>query len=664
MDEMMERSNINVEDTGFETTDERLEDVTYDKAETEVALETVGYEGDEPVYGDSDESVSLSESEETESSILDSLPASEDSDEERRESLYPMRKDRFRLFNFQRKLMMLCLIPMIIVSVVVIYISSNALSTKIDKQIKESLIITTSSLDVFYNTLYKGDYSMDKGGTFYKGEAKLSSDYDVIDALKESTGYEMSMIYGDMRLLTTIKKDGGEGRRINGTSVDPKIVSKVEEGGKPLFMDDVVIEDITYYIYYSPLYNSDGSICGMVAAATPVAEVQSMIKKERNRIIVISLIILIASMILVAIIASGMSKTMRKTKKFLALIAGGDLTVDHDKKLIKRKDEFGDIYYMSVKLQSDFRAIMNDLKESMNELADSAKDLRDMAINTKASVDDVGASVEVISEGATTQAEYTQSVSDNVGKIGEQIEFVIAEIDSLNTEAGKMAQAEEDSESIIRELNVSNDTTKNSISKISEQIDITNESVMKIRTATTLIQDISDETDLLSLNASIEAARAGDAGRGFAVVATQITKLAEQSNKAAAEIERIVHDVISESNKMKEIMEELKADVDDQQYKLDETNKRFSAVSDGVETSQENIEGIRSKMDVLGESSNAILQVVENLTGISERNAESTEGTIASAHTMADTMEKLERASDRLRKLSKRLTREVEVFKS
>jgi methyl-accepting chemotaxis protein len=307
---------------------------------------------------------------------------------------------------------------------------------------------------------------------------------------------------------------------------------------------------------------------------------------------------------------------------------------------------------------------MNDLKESMNELADSAKDLRDMAINTKASVDDVGASVEVISEGATTQAEYTQSVSDNVGKIGEQIEFVIAEIDSLNTEAGKMAQAEEDSESIIRELNVSNDTTKNSISKISEQIDITNESVMKIRTATTLIQDISDETDLLSLNASIEAARAGDAGRGFAVVATQITKLAEQSNKAAAEIERIVHDVISESNKMKEIMEELKADVDDQQYKLDETNKRFSAVSDGVETSQENIEGIRSKMDVLGESSNAILQVVENLTGISERNAESTEGTIASAHVMADTMEQLERASDRLRQLSKRLTREVEVFKS
>ena len=129
MDEMMERSNINVEDTGFETADERLEDVTYDKAETEVALETFGYEGDEPVYGDSDESVSLSESEETESSILDSLPASEDSDEERRESLYPMRKDRFRLFNFQRKLMMLCLIPMIIVSVVVIYISSNALST-------------------------------------------------------------------------------------------------------------------------------------------------------------------------------------------------------------------------------------------------------------------------------------------------------------------------------------------------------------------------------------------------------------------------------------------------------------------------------------------------------------------------------------------------------
>ncbi|MCR4716603.1 MAG: cache domain-containing protein, partial [Lachnospiraceae bacterium] len=229
-------------------------------------------------------------------------------------SSYPMRNDRFRIFNFRIKLLMLCLIPMIIVSIVVIYVSSNALTTKIEKQIEESLVITTSSLDVFYNTLYKGDYTMDPGGRLYKGEEKISGDNSVVDALKESTGYESSIIYGTMRLLTTLKKDAGEGRRINGTDVDAKIAEKVESSGKAVFMNDVEIEEITYYTYYAPLVNSDGTVCGMVAAATPVDEVQKMIAKERNRVIIISVIILLASLILVSFIAAGMSKTMRKTK--------------------------------------------------------------------------------------------------------------------------------------------------------------------------------------------------------------------------------------------------------------------------------------------------------------------------------------------------------------
>ncbi len=595
---------------------------------------------------------------------IDMADAGTEDDTVMNKSKYPMRKDRFRLFSFSRKLLLLCLVPMLIVSSVVIYFTTNALTTKIENQLEDSLVTATSSLDVFYNTLYKGDYSKDPSGKLYKGESQLSGDNTIVDALKESTGFEMTVIYEKMRLITTFRKDKGEGRRINGTDVDEKIAEEVESTGKPLFKKDVVIEDVKYYVYYMPLINSDGTVCGMVAAATPVKALTKMITNERNRVIIISIIFLVASFILVSVIAAGMSKTMRKTKKYLAVIAGGDLTAPCDEKLLRRKDEFGDIYYMSVKLQSDFKDIINDLKNSMSELYDSANELQDMSQNTRGSVEEVGRSVDVISEDAATQVQYTQSVSDNVGQIGEQIDFVISQIDSLNEEAGKMAKAEEDSESIIKELNASNDETKESITKIAEQIDATNESIMQISTATTLIQDISDETDLLSLNASIEAARAGEAGRGFAVVATQITKLAEQSNKAAIEIDNIIKTVIEESKKTKVIMEELKEDVDKQQLKLDETNERFSAVSDGVDASRQNIEEIRKKMDTLGDSSNAILGVVDNLSGISERSVQSTEGTINSTKAMAGTVDELESHSERLRKLAKRLTKEVEVFKS
>lgn len=572
----------------------------------------------------------------------------------------PPRSNGFRLMSFSRKLMLICLIPMIIVSVAIIYISSNALTNKIETQIEEALQIVTCSLEETYNSLYKGDYSKDKSGRLSKGDTQISGDTALLDALKEQTGYESSMIYGDMRLITTVKRKAGG--RIQGTNVDKKVYQKVMKG-KSVFRTDIIIQDIEYYAYYQPLFNSDGSVCGMVGSAKPAAEVQQMIQKAIKDVIRISVIIMIISMILILIVASHMANTMKKTKNYLAIIADGDLVSEADARLLKRKDELGDIYYMSVKLQHEFRKIVTNIKESVEHLSESADGLTEMAQGTRLTVDEVFDSVEVISQGANTQAQHTSTAAENVSKIGEQIEYIASEVDSLTKEASKMAEAEKASEVIIHKLNISNEETIDSITNVAEQINVTNTSIKRIRRAATMIQSISEETDLLSLNASIEAARAGEAGKGFAVVAEQICKLADQSNSAAEQIEEIIKKVTEESSKMVEIMEIVKDNVDDQQKKLSETKDKFNSVAIGVETSRANIEGIRQKMDVLGKSSDAIMGVVENLADISEKNADSTEDTMASARDMTATMEELETASEKLRELSARLDKSLEIFK-
>lgn len=636
-------------------------------AETEEESEGAAGTGDIEITIDEEEPAKLMEEEIAEESE-ESQEAEVERDGVQAEPLVSTEKDAlplqqktgFRVFNFTNKLILMCLIPMIVVSVAIINISSNMLTEKIENQIEGALQIVTSSLMETYNSLYEGDYSQDKAGRLSKGDTMISKNTDLIDALKEQTEFESSMIYGDRRLITTIKREAGG--RIQGTNVDKDIYEKVMKG-KSVFRTDVKIQETEYYAYYQPLLNSDGSVCGMVGSARPSAEVQKMIQNERKRIISISVIIIAVSMILMLFMVKPMAKTMKNTKEYLSDLADGDLAVEPDEKLMKRKDELGDIYHTTVKLQHEFRKIVNNIKDSVDNLTTEADGLTEMAQGTRLTVDEVFDSVELINKSATMQAEHTVHAADNVLRIGEQIEYITQEVDTLTKEAGKMADAERESESIIKKLNRSNEDTIASITNVANQINVTNTSVKKIRKAASMIQNISEETDLLSLNASIEAARAGEAGKGFAVVAEQICKLADQSSSAAEQIEKIIEQVISESAKMVEIMEIVKDNVDEQQNKLEETKQKFNSVALGVDSSRGSIENIRQKMRVLGESSDAILQVIDNLAEISEKNVDSTEDTMASARDMTATMEELEYASTSLRELSSRLDNSLNIFK-
>lgn len=205
-----------------------------------------------------------------------------------------------------------------------------------------------------------------------------------------------------------------------------------------------------------------------------------------------------------------------------------------------KKDELGDVYRISVKLQKTLRTIVTDIKDSADDLTASSNKLIKMAQDTQESVNDVYQAVGEISEGARNQADETTDANTNVVRIGEQIEYISDKVNSLTDYAGRMAEAEKASEEIMKELNSSNESTKESVLRVAEQIQDMNGAIQNITKAVSMIQDIADETDLLSLNASIEAARAGEAGRGFAVVAEQISKLADQSKRSATEIEQII----------------------------------------------------------------------------------------------------------------------------
>ena len=216
---------------------------------------------------------------------------------------------------------------------------------------------------------------------------------------------------------------------------------------------------------------------------------------------------------------------------------------------------------------------------------------------------------------------------------------------------------------IVDALSVSNQKTLDAIAKIGEQIKTTNDSANKIDEAIQIITSIAEETNLLSLNASIEAARAGDQGKGFAVVANQIQKLAEQSNDSATQIDAITNELIHDSMTAVETMQEVRDVMERQSDKMVKTNDVFQEVNVGVENALNGVVHITDRTEGLDESRSRVIDVVQSLSAIAQQNAAGSEETSASVTEMGDTLKNISENATRLKDIAYQLDQSIRSIK-
>ena len=141
-------------------------------------------------------------------------------------------------FTISKKILALSLLPMIIVCALVATVGAKALETGIEKQIEQSLQIVGVSVDETYTNLYEGDYTRDKGGKVRKGGTSISGETQLIDGLQEKTGFQVSFLYGNMRLITTLTKP--EGGRINGTALEDDVYAQIQNNILHLHRDCIL----------------------------------------------------------------------------------------------------------------------------------------------------------------------------------------------------------------------------------------------------------------------------------------------------------------------------------------------------------------------------------------------------------------------------------------
>lgn len=336
--------------------------------------------------------------------------------------------------------------------------------------------------------------------------------------------------------------------------------------------------------------------------------------------------------------------------------------VSSDKKMLNRKDEVGVMLRSITELKNIIVKVMAEIRAYSESLGEAAEALKNSANESSTAAGQVETAITGIADGASSQAQETQSATENVIVMGKMIEQASTEVEQLGDNAADMHKASENAMSILAELEKINQKTMEAIHIIGEQTQKTNESAAKIKVATDMISEIAEETTLLSLNASIEAARAGEQGRGFAVVANQIQKLAEQSADATTQITEVISELVNDAQESVQTMDEVKEVMNQQSENVSQTEKAFKNVEKGIAESIESVEKITDKTRKLDEARAGVVDVVQSLSAIAEENAASAEETSASASEVGSIMEDVSQNANMLDEIAVKLNENVKRF--
>lgn len=558
------------------------------------------------------------------------------------------------------KLSLTVIVPIILITVVGIVLSAVKQGDLSESLVEREISGIARSVRQTYEELEQGSEFVMDGDTLSKGSQKLSGDYELIDKLKKEQDVELSLFYGDVRILTTLTDDTGK-REIN-TKLSSQVYEKLQKG-EDYFASDIELFGKPYSGYYVPLYQpGTKDIVGSIFCGRSQTQVNDGLRGTVLSMAGVMIGIFAIAFIFVLVMVRRIVKSLDGAVNNLGSVAKGILNFEMKAEILERGDEVGDMARAIQSLIQSLHEILTNITQSSQALEKFSDQFSDSFKGISDSISSVNTAVEEIAGGATSQASETMNANQKVAEMGQALEETSANVETLNSSSEKMKEYNQTAGNNLEELNVISEKTKESVIAVQKQTNLTNESAQQIREATELITDIADQTNLLSLNASIEAARAGENGKGFAVVADEIRNLSEQSRQSAERIVEIVTDLLDNSDTSVRTMNEVVQNIEVQNDKLSETGHMFDSLDAEINEVAAAITQIRQQTAALNKQKEMVTGIVDSLAAIAEENAASTEETSASMLKLNEIVEACHQATGQLTSLAEQLAENTKQF--
>nr|WP_297706313.1 methyl-accepting chemotaxis protein [uncultured Butyrivibrio sp.] len=377
-------------------------------------------------------------------------------------------------------------------------------------------------------------------------------------------------------------------------------------------------------------------------------------------IVVVLLASIIVLVLILARVSLGINRSVNSFQSAIEEIAAGRISARANE---EGKDEFAEFASSLNGFLDTLESTVDNLKKMSVVLADSGLALEESATKTRGVAGEIGQTVEEISKGAGEQAKDIETSSQKVVDIRNNIQQILDSVNNLSDRSNEMSAIGSEATVNMENLTKSSNMTTSAFEKIVSQVRKTDESVGQIQDAVSLISSVANQINLLSLNASIEAARAGEAGKGFAVVASEISKLADQTNQSTGIIEGIIKSLTEESNRTVETINEVTELIESQKNSIDSTSDKYGNVIEGIDFTKESVVDVLNQAKSCDSSGEVIVDLMTNLSAISEENAASAETTAMTMSELSMETVRLADTSEELLKLAETLKEDLEFFK-
>lgn len=374
--------------------------------------------------------------------------------------------------------------------------------------------------------------------------------------------------------------------------------------------------------------------------------------------VIIGLMALVSAGISV-FLSSGISQNIKRLMHAFSKASDGDFTVTLK---AKTKDEFSDLANSFNTMIKDVSKLLGNVKDSSDTVKQTSSHLADMSSEVTLSVSEVAKAIDEVARGAVVQAEETQDGMNRMENLSQKLDEInenSVEMDTISNETKKLSSK---GLAVVDTLIEKSNKTKSSTDEVHSIIENMYESSLKISNISEALNAITTQTNLLSLNASIEATRAGEAGAGFAVVANEIRKLAEQSKNWTEEIKIIVKNIQSEAAMASKSIKSTKQMVEEQDGAVIKTQEIFDDILKSIEHMTTKVKEVRESILETNENKVSLLSSIGNISSISQETASASEEVTASTEEISTTMEDFAIYAENLKNLAEQLGVEVSRF--
>lgn len=546
---------------------------------------------------------------------------------------------------------------------VVILLFSASVGTVMLKEITESMkqmATEKAKGDLALSSTYiddvmSGDWQV-KNNKLYKGQTQINGNEDIVDLLGEKTGDTITIFQGDTRVATNVMKNG---ERAVGTQASSEVIAAVLKKGKR-FYGQADVAGSSYQTAYMPLKDQNGNIIGMLYTGANQSILASLTQSLFTQFAIVLVIVIMVSVILVLVFTRKINKRLNALKSAFESAGNGDMTIEVSD---KTGDELSELSVYYNKMRMKLNDTIQTVQQSALQLASASQQLSAGAEETNQASEKITEAVQQIANGAQDQINRIENSESSLKQASADIRDISANTAAI-ADKGQLAQSKADiGQKEIANVQAQMDAIHQSIQKSGEIIHQLDGRSKQIEQILSVITQIADQTNLLALNAAIEAARAGEQGKGFAVVADEVRKLAEESQQSAGQISKLIIEIQKDMNRSARSVEHVKTEAAEGVTMIQRTRDAFKEIAAATGEISAEISDLSASVTNISASAHQINDSFAANTADIKESTKNTRQAAALTEEQFAAMEEITAASETLSQLAEELTGIISQFK-